>query len=302
MRIPCKLTLGIVLLGVLMLSLPSSVAKADETVTFPDANLEAAVRSAIGKTSEDIYRSDLRDLTVLSANSKGIADLGGLEYCTCLTHLSLRGNRISDLTPLCNLASLMQLDLGDNLISDIATLSSLASLTWLRLDNNLISDVTPFSSLTNLVKLDLGKNQIRDIAPLSHLTNLMKLDLGENQMRDISSLSNLTGLTQLYLEKNDITDISPLVENSGLSAGDTLDLRENPLNSTSVNVHIPQLEQRGVKVWWRAAPPSNSRPDDKASFSVWVVIGLVLGLLVLGGVTYYFVFVRWIPGKRMPRK
>ena len=72
MRIPCKLTLGIVLLGVLMLSLPSSVAKADETVTFPDANLEAAVRSAIGKTSEDIYRSDLRDLTVLSADSKGI--------------------------------------------------------------------------------------------------------------------------------------------------------------------------------------------------------------------------------------
>jgi hypothetical protein len=109
-------------------------------------------------------------------------------------------------------------------------------------------------------------------------------------------------LTQLYLEKNQITDISPLVENSGLSVGDTLDLRENPLSSTSVDVHIPQLEQRGVKVWWRAAPPSNSRPGDKASFSVWVVIGLVLGLMVVGGVTYYFVFMRWIPGKRMLRK
>jgi len=302
MKIPYKLTLGIVLLGVLMLLLLFSVAKADETVAFPDANLEAAVRVAVGKTTGDIYRSDLKGLTVLGANSKGIADLGGLEYCTGLTHLSLQGNQIDDISPLCNLASLIQLDLGDNLISDMATLSGLASLIWLRLDNNLISDVTPLSSLTNLVKLDLGENQIRDIAPLSHLTNLMKLDLGENQITGITSLSHLTGLTQLYLEKNHITDISPLVENSGLSAGDTLDLRENPLSSTSLGVYIPQLEQRGVKVWWRAAPPSNSRPGDKASFSVWVVIGLVLGLLVLGGVTYYFVFVRWIPGKRMLRK
>jgi hypothetical protein len=302
MRMTYKLTLGIVLLGVLMLLLPSSVVKADETVAFPDANLEAAVRDAIGKTSGDIYRSDLKGLTVLSANSKGIADLGGLEYCTCLTYLSLRDNQIGDISPLCNLASLMQLDLGGNLISDIATLSGLASLTWLRLDNNLISDVTPLSSLTNLAKLDLGENQIRDIAPLSHLTSLMKLDLGENQIRDISSLSNLTGLTQLYLEKNQVTDISPLVENHGLNTGDTLDLSENPLSGTSVGVYIPQLEQRRVEVWWRAAPPSNSRPGGKASFSIWVVIGLVLGLMVLGGVTYYFVFMRWVPGKRMLRK
>jgi len=29
-----------------------------------------------------------------------------------------------------------------------------------------------------------------------------------------------------------------------------LDLQENPLSTTSVNVYIPQLEERGVKVSW----------------------------------------------------
>jgi len=47
---------------------------------------------------------------------------------------------------------------------------------------------------------------------------------------------------------NSISDISPLVENSGLSEGDTVDLGDNPLSATSINVYIPQLEERGVDV------------------------------------------------------
>jgi Leucine-rich repeat (LRR) protein len=52
----------------------------------------------------------------------------------------------------------------------------------------------------------------------------------------------------LDLSYNNISDISPLVENSGLSLGDTVDLSNNPLSATSVNVYIPQLEARGVTV------------------------------------------------------
>ena len=53
---------------------------------------------------------------------------------------------------------------------------------------------------------------------------------------------------RLDLDDNNISDISPLVANSGLSAGDTVDLKDNPLSTTSANVYIPQLEQRGVFV------------------------------------------------------
>ncbi len=56
----------------------------DETpVTFPDANLEAAIREAIDKPEGLIFTSDLDELT--SLKTKGITDLTGLEYCSNLT-------------------------------------------------------------------------------------------------------------------------------------------------------------------------------------------------------------------------
>jgi Leucine-rich repeat (LRR) protein len=55
-------------------------------------------------------------------------------------------------------------------------------------------------------------------------------------------------LQELYLGRNNISDISSLLANSGLSEGGTVYLRGNPLNSTSVNDHIPQLEGRDVNV------------------------------------------------------
>jgi len=52
----------------------------------------------------------------------------------------------------------------------------------------------------------------------------------------------------LYLDDNQITDIAPLVANTGLDEGNTVYIRNNPLSEESVSVHIPQLEERGVKV------------------------------------------------------
>ncbi|GAI41344.1 unnamed protein product, partial [marine sediment metagenome] len=57
-----------------------------ETVTFPDENLEAAIRDALGKpVGEEITAAELAKLTTLKAESSGIIDLSGLEYCTNLT-------------------------------------------------------------------------------------------------------------------------------------------------------------------------------------------------------------------------
>jgi hypothetical protein len=38
------------------------------------------------------------------------------------------------------------------------------------------------------------------------------------------------------------------VDNDGLSQGDELHLHANPLSSDSINIHIPELEARGVIV------------------------------------------------------
>jgi len=213
-----KLSMTIALISLMALLVPFPVARADEVVTFPDPHLQARVREAIEKPVGDIYRSDLIGLTNLSANSEGITDLSGLEYCTSLTYLSLAYNEIGD----------------------ISQLSSLASLNYLNLHVNRISDISPLSKLTNLSQLSLAEQ----ISPAG------------NRISDISYLSNLTKLAQLSLSENQISDISPLVENSGLGKGATVDLAENPLDTQSVDVYIPQLEQRGVYLGWGTSHPT----------------------------------------------
>ena len=135
-----------------------------------------------------------------------------------------------------------------NQISDISPLSSLSNLNELWMEANQISDTSPLSSLVNLTVLRLYDNQISDITPLSSLTNLTELWLEVNQISDISALSSLTNLTWLYLNGNQINDISALVANPGLSAGDYIDLQNNPLSQVALDTHIPQLQARGVQV------------------------------------------------------
>jgi len=85
---------------------------------------------------------------------------------------------------------------------------------------------------------------------LTNLTGLTSLSLDGNGMNDISLLANLTALDELWLSHNQISDISPLVDNPGLSYGDKVYLWNNPLTSTSINTYIPQLQGRGVIVYW----------------------------------------------------
>jgi hypothetical protein len=175
--------------------------------TFPDPNLRAAVREAVGKPVNSIgsigfaQRSDLAKLTKLQAGGKEIRDLTGLQYCTGLTELGLEGY--------------------------------------------LINDLTPVSNLTSLTRLDLSGNDIHDIRPLERLTKLTTLDLSSNEINDLGPLGNLTKLVSLSLTWNNIGGISPLIQIKTLK---TLVLYSNPLNAESVNVYIPQLKQRGVRV------------------------------------------------------
>ena len=108
----------------------------------------------------------------------------------------------------------------------------------------------PPASLSDLKRLILNGNRIHDLSALASLTNLVEIGLYGNRITDISPLASLTNLNELRLGWNHISDIQPLVANSGLSDGDAVNLTDNPLSDTSVNVYIPQLQQRGVGVGW----------------------------------------------------
>ncbi len=217
-------------------------------VVFADPNLESAVREALGRPEGPIYAWDFEGLVSLTAARRDITSLAGLEYGLNLEMVDIDGNQVSDLSPLAALTSLTRLRSSDNQISDISPLASLTNLTGLDLGSNRISDISPLSGLANLTSLDLSSNQMSDISPLSGLTNLTSLDLSSNQVSDVSPLSGLTNLTRLWLGGNQISDISPLVANHGIGAGDTLDIRFNPLSAESLHTHAPELEARGATV------------------------------------------------------
>ncbi|MFC2005383.1 leucine-rich repeat domain-containing protein [Chloroflexota bacterium] len=197
---------------------------------------------------------DLTNLTQLLLVNNQISDVLPLQNLTNLISLYLINNQISDVLPLQDLTNLTYLYLNGNQISDILPLQDLTNLTYLYLGGNHISDILPLQDLTNLTHLYLNGNQISDISALHDLTNLTNLDLTGNQISDISTLQDLTNLTYLYLQDNQISDIQPLVDNTGLGAGDIIDLTSNPLNSNSIHSLIPALEARGVTIYYTTPP------------------------------------------------
>ena len=222
---------------------PAPMPTGPETITFPDANLETALRTALFQEGirrkeaalthkppeEALTAAELAKITRIEAGSHNITDLSGLEYCTSLTELYLPDNLISDLSPLASLPGLTRLDLGGNQINDIS----------------------PLASLTNLTELDLYANQISDISSLASLTNLTGLYLFRNEISDLSSLTSLTNLAKLDLYANQISDISPLVENDGLGPGDFVRLEDNNLELSEGSedmANIKALRDRGVSV------------------------------------------------------
>jgi len=200
----------------------------DYEVTFTDPALDTVIRQILNKPSGDILYSELLTITEIGASNHGILSLSGLEHCDNLVFLHATDNQITDLSPIGGLTKLWALDVIGNQITDVSGIASVISLGQLVLGQNMISDISSLDNLTNLTVLRLHYNDIVDIGALQYMTELHWVDLSGN----------------------DITDISPLLLNSGLGAGDTLYISSNPLSSTSVDTYIPELQSRGVDVFY----------------------------------------------------
>ncbi len=193
---------------------------------FADANLERVVRERLGRPQGRLTPEDVASLTALSASSKDIHSLAGIEHLAALWRLDLFNNRITHLTPLADLNNLNELYMGYNQIVDITPLANLNNLNELYMGNNQIVDITPLNQLNNLNELYMGYNQIVDITPLNQLNNLNRLYLSSNQIVDITPLNQLNNLTILTLGDNQIADITPLNQLNNLTI---LDLFNNQI-------------------------------------------------------------------------
>ena len=228
-------------------------------VNIPDPGLRAAIAQALNKAPADaITRADMETLVRLSATSREITDLRGIEFAINLTSLSLGSNRISNILPLSSLTNLTSLSLSSNRISDILPLSSLTNLTELYLSSNTISNISPLSSLTNLTELYLSSNTISNISPLSSLTNLTELYLDGNTISNILPLLSLTNLTRLAIRTNNISDVETLERL--MAQGTVVYFNGNPAFETPG----PKIEEGWV---WLIVPATNVSSGPRAASS-----------------------------------
>ena len=209
---------------------------------FEDANLESAVRETLGRPQARLTSENVASLTRLSAASKDIHSLAGIEHLTILQRLDLNyTNQIADLTPLASLKNLTSLYLGRNQIVDLTPLASLKNLTHLSLWQNQIADLTPLASLKNLTHLNLWQNQIADLTPLVSLKNLTSLYLGRNQIDDLTPLTHLNNLESLELDYNRIADLD-LILLAQLNSLTHLRLNDNQISDLNPLADLTNLE------------------------------------------------------------
>ena len=232
-----------------------------DPVAIPDANLEQAIRETLGTASGDLTCADMASLTELEATGRDISSLEGLQHAVNLTFLDVRDNALTGIAPIEGLEGLERLYLNRNPISSRPSLDSFPNLTELGLESIGIddTDLPMIAELTKLQFLGLEDNDVSDISDLSGLTNLEQLELQDNEVADISALANLTNLSVLFLQRNQITDISALVANSGLGAGDEVDVSNNllDLDDPDVQADIQALVNRGVDLTYATQKNGN---------------------------------------------
>ncbi|NOV00056.1 leucine-rich repeat domain-containing protein [Paenibacillus planticolens] len=236
------------LLCILMIGIMSPVSASEETVSFTDANLEAAVRDALNKPAGAITAEEIKGLTQLQASGRGIIDVSGIEYAVNLKSLNLSNNAIQDISRLRSLSKLETLIINGNQIAAVDALGSLTLLKSLWLMNNQISDVSAIGSLKQLEHLYLANNQISSLMGLGTLLQLQELNLALNRIKDISPIKTLSMLQSLNLEGNQISDISGL---DRLGQLQWLSLAYNPVSNLTPLGGLTQLNyinQRGYPV------------------------------------------------------
>ncbi|MBI4664417.1 MAG: immunoglobulin domain-containing protein [Verrucomicrobia bacterium] len=103
------------------------------SVSFADAKLEAAIRSALAQPAGVITVSNMSALVELSLQSESITNLSGLQWASQLAYLNAERNQIANVSPLAGLTNLTSLLLNENALSDIVPLSGLTKLNTLAL-------------------------------------------------------------------------------------------------------------------------------------------------------------------------
>jgi len=157
-----------------------------QTVSIPDAGLDAAIRAVLQKPIGPLTVPDMLGLTNLNATNRNIRSIEGLETARNLSVLQLNNNALTNFALPNTLTNLGVLDLSSNPLSQCTIPGGLTNLGKLTIESCLLTSFTLPANLTGLTALDLNNNHLTTFTLPAGLPNLTLLDLGFNSLTQCS--------------------------------------------------------------------------------------------------------------------
>ncbi|PXE56283.1 internalin [Listeria monocytogenes] len=204
-----------------------SVLQAGETYesTFPDAALATVIaKAATGSEdiTQEVSQTDLNKITSLTATSKGIVDLTGINLLSKLAYLSMSGNQISDISALNGLANLSNLNVSSNQITsfNLNANSNLPMLNTVDIRSNDLNNINvQDQSKLRTIKCDTGSSSELTEVMLKNLPTLIAASNSSNPVADDIAFSSTPGLSKVILENLPSTSSSVQLDRTSLNAG-----------------------------------------------------------------------------------
>ncbi|ENU2542431.1 LapB repeat-containing protein, partial [Listeria monocytogenes] len=185
-----------------------TVLQAGETyeTVFPDAALATVIaKAATGSEdiTQEVSQTDLNKITSLTATSKGIVDLTGIDLLSKLTSLSISENQITDISALNGLVNLSNLNVSNNKITsfNLNANSNLPMLSAVDIRSNNLKNINVQDQPKLWTfKCDTGSSSELTEVTLKNLPTLIVAGNGSSAYQNDIVFSSTPGLSKVILE------------------------------------------------------------------------------------------------------
>lgn len=171
---------------------PLSALTGLEKITFHNCNVK------------DIsFTENMKNLTVIGAESNGITDISALSGHKKLSEVWLQHNNVKDISPLKDSTEMVNICFTNNPVSDISALSGMKKLVQINFTGCKVKSLDALKNCTTIELAYLGENQITDLTPLANSKGLRELHASNNALNgNVKALKGLTILDYLNLSGN----------------------------------------------------------------------------------------------------
>lgn len=171
---------------------PLSALTGLEKITFHNCNVK------------DIsFTANMKNLTVIGAESNGITDISALSGHKKLSEVWLQHNNVKDISPLKDSTEITHLSFTNSPISDISVLSGMKKLTQMYFSGCKVKSLDALKKCKTLEIIYIDDNQLSDLTPLANCKGLKELHAANNALNgNVKALKGLTILDYIDVSGN----------------------------------------------------------------------------------------------------